>query len=191
MKTGHIILIGGVVTAFVFKDKLIPYLSDKASKIEDKIITYTTNKIDITPKGFPGIGVDFKRGTINLKGGIELSTKIGLSATLNSYQISLVLEKGDQKLSLGKTPFLTPNKEIKGNSKTTVKYVFSIKLDSVSKLLKSKELLSYGLFLYVDHLKVNGIDVPVSKIDISKTWQDIAKTIENPASVLTDIFSKL
>lgn len=190
MKTGHIILIGGVVTAFYYRDKIMPYLGDKVSQIEDKIISYTSNKISITPKGFPSIGVDFKRGALNLKGSIDLSTKIGLSVTLNSYRINLVLEKGDKKLSLGKTPLLTPNKEIKGNSKTAVKYVFAIKLDSISKLLKSKELLSYGLFLYVDSLRVNGLEMPGVKIDISKTWQDIARKVENPASVITDLFKK-
>jgi hypothetical protein len=190
MKTGHIILIGGVVTALVFKDEIIPYVSGKTNEIKDKIISYTTNKISITPKGFPKVGVDFKSGALNLKGGIELSTKIGLSATLNSYRINLVLEKGDKKLSLGKTPLLTPNKEIKGNSKTAVNYVFAVKLDSISKLLESKELLSYGLFLYVDDLRVNGLDMPSVKIDISKTWQDIARKIQNPASVITDLFKK-
>lgn len=190
MKTGHIALIGGILTAFYYRDKLVPYLGNKASQIEDKIVSYTTNKISITPKGFPSVGVDFKSGAINLKGGIELSTKIGLSATLNSYQINLVLEKGDQKLSLGKTPLLTPNKEIKGNSKTAVNYVFAIKLDSISKLLESKELLSYGLFIYVDNLRVNGLDMPSVKINISKTWQDIARKIQNPASFITDIFKR-
>lgn len=190
MKTGHIILIGGVVTAFYYRDKIMPYLGDKVSQIEDKIISYTTNKISITPKGFPKLGVDFKSGAISLKGSIELSTKIGLSATLNSYRINLVLEKGDKKLSLGKTPLLTPNKEIKGNSKTAVNYVFAVKLDSISKLLESKELLDYGLFLYVDSLRVNGLELPSVKIDISGTWQDIAKKIKNPASVLTDLYNK-
>ncbi|MDM8159046.1 hypothetical protein QUH73_04350 [Labilibaculum sp. K2S] len=190
MKTGHIILIGGVVTALVFKDDIIPYVSGKTSEIKDKIISYTTSKISITPKGFPRLGVDFLRGAITLKGSIELSTKVGLSATLNSYQINLVLEQGDKKLSLGKTPLLTPNKEIKGNSKTAVNYVFAVKLDSISKLLESKELLSYGLFLYVDSLRVNGLDMPGVKIDISKTWRDIAGKVKNPASVITDLYNQ-
>ena len=190
MKTGHIILIGGVVTAFYYRDKIFPYLGDKVSQIEDKIISYTTNKISIAPKGFPRLGVDFIKGAITLKGSIELSTKVGLSATLNSYQINLVLEQGDKKLSLGKTPLLTPNKEIKGNSKTAVNYVFAVKLDSISKLLASKELLSYGLFLYVDSLRVNGLDMPGVKIDISKTWRDIAGKVKNPASVITDLYNQ-
>ncbi|WP_461632036.1 hypothetical protein [Labilibaculum euxinus] len=190
MKTGHIILIGGVVTAFYYRDKIFPYLGDKVSQIEDKIISYTTNKISIAPKGFPRLGVDFIKGAITLKGSIELSTKVGLSATLNSYQINLVLEQGDKKLSLGKTPLLTPNKEIKGNSKTAVNYVFAVKLDSISKLLESKELLSYGLFLYVDSLRVNGLDMPGVKIDISKTWRDIAGKVKNPASVITDLYNQ-
>lgn len=190
MKTGHVILIGGVLTALVFKDKIIPYVSGKTDEIKDKIISYTTNKISIAPKDFPRIGVDYKSGAITLKGSIELSTQLGLSATLNSYQINLVLEKGNQKLSLGKTPLLTPNKEIKGNSKTTVNYVFGIGMDSISKLLESKELLSYGLFIYVDNLRVNSLEMPSVKINISKTWQDITKKIKNPASVITDLFSK-
>lgn len=190
MKTGHIILIGGVATAFYYRDKILPYLGSKVSQIEDKIISYATNKIDITPKGFPSIGVDFKKGAIKLKGSLELSTKIGLSATLNSYQINLVLEKGDKKLSLAKTPLLTPNIEIKGNSKTAVNYVFAIQLDSISQLLESKELASHKLFLYVDNLRVNSLEMPSMKIDISEIWQNIAQTIANPLSVFANLLSK-
>ena len=191
MKTGHIILIGSLATAYYFRDKLLPYVGNKANQLEDKITEYTTNKIDIKPKGFPRIKVDFKRGALNLNGGIELSSKIGFTATLNTYQINLVLEKGEQKIMLGKTPLEQPNQKVYGNAKTEIKYVFSVKLTSIIQLLKAKELQGYNLRMYVDHLKVNGIDMPSIKIDISRTWQDIAKAINNPASILTDIFSKL
>ncbi|RKE04458.1 hypothetical protein [Marinifilum flexuosum] len=191
MKTGHIILIGSLATAFYLRDKLVPYLGNKANQLEDKIKDYTTNKIEVKPKGLPRIKVDFKRGALNLNGAMELTSKIGFTATLNTYQINLILEKGDQKILLGKTPLEQPNQKVTGNAKTEIKYVFSVKLASIIQLLKAKELQGHSLRMYVDHLKVNGIDMPSIKIDISRTWQDIAKTINNPASVLTDIFSKL
>lgn len=191
MKTGHILLLSSLATAFYYRDKLLPYLGTKANQLEDKITEYSTQKIDIKPNGFPKVKVDFKRGAVNLNGSILLSSKIGFTATLNTYQINLVLEKGDQKIILGKTPLESPNQKVTGNAKTEIKYIFSVKLSSIIQLLKTKELQGYSLFMYVDYLKINGIDMPNSKIDISKTWKDIAQTINNPASILTDIFSKL
>jgi hypothetical protein len=191
MKTGHIILIGGVVTALVFKDKIFPYLSDKAREIEDKARAYATSKINIRPNGFPKVGVDFLKGAVTLSGVIDLTSKVGFTATLNTYQINLVLENGAQKIILASTPIQTPNKVVVGNSKTPLKYSFAIPMESISKLLDAKDVENFHLNMYVDHLKVNSVDVPSIKIDISRTWQDIAKTIKNPASLITDIFKKL
>ena len=118
MKTGHIILIGGVVTALVFKDRIIPYISGKAGEIEDKAIAYLTNKVNIQPSGLPKVGVNFVKGAVTLGGVIDLTSKVGFTATLNTYQIMLVLEKAEQKIILASTPVQTPNKVIAGNTKT-------------------------------------------------------------------------
>ncbi|BAX79047.1 hypothetical protein [Labilibaculum antarcticum] len=191
MKTGHIILIGGVVTALVFKDKIIPYVSSKAGEIEDKAIAYLTNKINIQPSGLPKVGVNFVKGAVTLGGVIDLTSKTGFTATLNTYQIKLVLEKGAQKIILASTPIQNPNKVIVGNTKTPLKYSFAIPLESISKIMDTKDVEGFQLNMYVDHLKVNSVDVPSTKIDISRTWQDMAKTIKNPASLITDIYNGL
>lgn len=191
METGHIILIGGVVTALVFKDRIIPYISGKAGEIEDKARAYATSKINIRPNGLPKVGVDFVKGAVTLGGIIDLTSKVGFTATLNTYQIKLILEKGEQRIILASTPIQNPNKVVEGNTKTPLKYRFAIPLESISKILDTKDIESFQLNMYVDHLKVNGVDIPSTKIDISRTWQDIVKTIKNPTSFITDIFKKL
>lgn len=191
MKIGQIALVGGVLAAVYYRDKIIPYLGNKAAQIEDKIQTYATNKIKIQPSGLPKVGVSIKRGAVDLKGSLDLTSKIGYTATLNTYRVNLILEKGTNKIILGKTPLETPNKKVVGNTKTSINYRFSVPMDSITRLIQDKELQGYNLFVYVDELSVNRLSVPSIKIDISKTWKDIAKAVSNPASLITDLFKRL
>ena len=191
MKTGHIVLIGGVITAFAFKDKILPYIGGKVVEIEDKVKAYTTSKIKIAPHGLPSVGVDFVKGAVKLSGVIDLTSKVGFTATLNSYKVNLFLQKGAQKIKLGSTPLERPNKQIEGGKKTALKYHFSIPLDSIYSLLNTTGLGGFQMFMEVDNLQVNSINVPSVKIDISRTWQDVAKAIKNPSSLITDLFKNL
>ena len=191
MKTAHIVLIGGVITAFAFKDKIPPYIGGKVVDIEDKAKAYATSKIKITPHGLPSVGVDFVKGAVKLGGVIDLTSKVGFTATLNTYKINLFLQKGAQKIKLGSTPLETPNRKIEAGKKTALKYHFSIPLDSIYNLLNTTGLEGFQMTLGVDNLQVNGINIPSVKIDISRTWQDVAKAIKNPSSLITDIFKNL
>ncbi|NOU59099.1 hypothetical protein [Marinifilum caeruleilacunae] len=188
MKTGHVILIGGALAALFYRKQLGELVSKGVNKIEEKTQTYLGTKLGFAPKDFPRVSVDIKRGAVKLKGSIELSNRTPFAATLDTYRINLVLDNKGQKISLGYTPIEYPNKEVLANSKTSIAYTFIIQLDHIAKLVQAKDLQGAQLALYVDNLKISGVNAPRIKIDISKTWQDVAKVVSNPASLLTNLF---
>ena len=188
MKTGHVILIGGALAAIYYRKQLGDLVKKGVDKMEQKTQSYLGTKLSFAPKDFPRVSVDIKRAAVKLKGSIELSNRTPFAATLDTYRINLVLDHNGQKISLGYTPIEYPNKEVLANSKASIGYTFMIQLDQVAKLVQAKQLQGANLALHVDNLKISGVNAPAIKIDISKTWQDVARVVSNPSSLLTNLF---
>ena len=188
MKTGQIILIAGAAVAFYYRNKLGAFVGKKVEQVEEKAQEYLGKKLDLRPKGFPRVSADLKRGAVNLKGSIELTNRTPFAATLDRYQIDLVLDHNGNQLNLGKTPIEYPGVKVMANSKQTINYVFSIKLTNIASLLQTKNLQGSKLSLNINNLKVSGFETKSIKIDISKTWNDITAIVKNPASLITNLF---
>jgi hypothetical protein len=193
MKTSNLILIGGVVVAYMYRGQIIPYLNSKLDLVTDAAKTALLSKLEIAPNGMPRVKLDFLGGQVDLSGSMKVNNKTRFNTTLNSYQLDLILKKGTHKILLGQTPLVNANTEIKGNSKNSLKYLFSVNLENLSKLISGENYNSHKVFIAVKSLKIDSIELPDIEIetDVWKQIIDTIKTIKNPSSFIQDLINNL
>jgi len=193
MKTSNLILIGGVAVAYFYRGKLFPYLDSKLDQASDTVKTALLSKLEITPNGMPRMKPDLLLGQIDLSGSMNVNNKTRFNTILNSYQLDLILKKGTHKILLGQTPLVDSNTEIKGNSNNSLKYLFSVNLENLSKLISGENFNSHKVFIAVKSLQIDSINLPDVEIetDVWKEIIDTIKTIKNPSSFIQDLINKL
>jgi len=193
MKTSNLILIGGVAVAYFYRGKLFPYLDSKLDQASDTVKTALLSKLEITPNGMPRMKPDLLLGQIDLSDSMNVNNKTRFNTILNSYQLDLILKKGTHKILLGQTPLVDSNTEIKGNSNNSLKYLFSVNLENLSKLISGENFNSHKVFIAVKSLQIDSINLPDVEIetDVWKEIIDTIKTIKNPSSFIQDLINKL
>lgn len=193
MKTSNLILIGGVAVAYFYRGKLFPYLDSKLNLLTDAAKTALLSKLEIKPNGVPRIKLDVIGGQLDLRGSMKLNNKTSLNTTLNTYQLDLILKKGTHQIVLGKTPLVHTNTEIKGNSKNSLKYLFSVNLENLSKLISGENFNSHKVFIAVKNLQIDSINLPDVEIetDVWKELIETIKTIKNPSSFIQSLINNL
>ncbi|MBI9035476.1 hypothetical protein DWB61_03765 [Ancylomarina euxinus] len=191
MKTSNLILIGGVAVAYFYRGKLFPYLDAKLDQATDSIKTALLSKLEIAPNGMPSVKLDLIGGELDLRGSVKMNNKTSLNTTLNTYQLDLILKKGTSQIVLGKTPLVHANTEIKGNSKNSLKYLFSVNLENLSKLISGENFNSHKVFIAVKSLQIDSINLPDVEIE-TNVWKEIIdtiKTIKNPSSFIQNLIN--
>ncbi|WP_372640183.1 hypothetical protein [Ancylomarina sp.] len=193
MKTSNLILIGGVAVAYFYRGRLFPYLDKKLDQASDAVKTALLSKLEITPNGMPHIKLDLLGSELDLRGSVKMNNKTSLNTILNTYQLDLILKKGTHQIVLGQTPLINTNTEIKGNSKNSLKYLFSVNLENLSKLISGENFNSHKVFIAIKSLQIDSINLPDVEIetDVWKEIIDTIKTIKNPSSFIQNLINNL
>ena len=184
MKTSNLILIGGLVTAYLYKDKLFPYIGEKASEVKDLIKSNINHKLKFSPKGLPNIKFDLGSNSLKLNGAIEVANELPISAKLNTYKLLLMLKKGNEKMVVGSTPLSYPNKEVKAGAKTSISYQFNLNTEGLIEMVGNiKALKDYQMYVILTGLKVDSVDIPDTFFKVD-AWEKITS---NPLTFITDL----
>jgi len=190
MKTSHIVLIGSAIGAFVFKDDIKTFFDKNTEKIAKSVKEYAGEKVSITPYKIPKVGFDILKQEIKLSGSILVENKTIANATLETYQIEVILEKEGKVMPLGKTPLLQPYTNLAANAKSKIDYKFRLPLDNLSKVLNdNKDLVNYQMFVLVSNLSVSGFKLPNQKIRIAGKWQEIVRILQNPSKAISNLLN--